>query len=287
MKTGILIIAFTLAASGANAQSIFDRCVGHVERNEAQEAKKLANIIKNMGGIAPTNRTKAEQCLTAAFLEPYVFVPWENRMFRAADVDLQAHKKALKIETENAKKLKKAEAEQRELKAAADKVRSQLRKLEKRLLCVAAKKVAVKKAEVLASSYKDTGQSRTARNHALIVSDTYKACSELYKTNMPSAMVNQSCIDVFQIMGHPELSSKYEAPAPEKVAKVSALPALERLSIELRDEIYASQRKLLLIENPAQLEKLDKEAQKQLDELKKRVEASNCSEFGYDGIYLD
>jgi len=41
------------------------------------------------------------------------------------------------------------------------------------------------------------------------------------------------------------------------------------------------------MENPAKLKKFDKEAQNRLDDEKERVEAYNCSEFGYDGIYLD
>ena len=42
-------------------------------------------------------------------------------------------------------------------------------------------------------------------NKSLILDDTHKACTELYSSDKSAAMLNQTCIDAFKLMGHPNL----------------------------------------------------------------------------------
>ena len=114
-------------------------------------------------------------------------------------------------------------------------------------------------------------------NQSLIIRDTHKACSSLYADDQTAAMLNQSCIEAFKTIGHPEFSSKED----------ETYAALEEKLIELIAEKGNVVKSLtettdkLLVVTGAVIEGAVEQA------VREELSLKSCAEFGYKYVYLD
>jgi hypothetical protein len=90
-------------------------------------------------------------------------------------------------------------------------------------------------------------------------------------------MLNQSCIEAFQILGHPKLLL---AETDTKSALSNELSDLTELKEQLEVNLVTTDIKLLEANGtvmPGGIEQA----------VKVEMEAKSCAEFGYEGVYLD
>ena len=142
--------------------------------------------------------------------------------------------------------------------------------LVKQLACVDAKMLQVE-------GYIDAIKQRLdEENKVLIVSDTYIACSELYKSDKSEAMLNSSCINAFHKLGHPNLA---DTESNERDAYLSQLDDLT----ELRNSLVDKTQKALV-----DLFKSDAPNHSGAStEVVVATQNRSCSEFGYEGLSID
>ena len=88
-----LAILFTLSST-AQAQSVFDSCLSQLAANDLVSAKASAKMIKRMRGTSGDNIPKAEDCLSGAFGETYLFDLDTGKIVTEAEVISQDNLKA-------------------------------------------------------------------------------------------------------------------------------------------------------------------------------------------------
>ena len=143
--------------------------------------------------------------------------------------------------------------------------------LEKRAACVSAKSFQTNaKLEAISKRFEQS-------NNTLILDDTHEACTELYSSNKSAAMLNQTCVEAFQRMGHPKLVFSEAEPRAEFTAELSGLVTLKT---SLEEELMEARVKLLEAEGVVTEEGFNQQ-------LADDLEANSCAEFGYEGVYLD
>ena len=147
----------------------------------------------------------------------------------------------------------------------------QIKDLQKQIACVS----------VVISQAHDNIEALDAKinkeNQSLIVLDTHKACVSLYVTDQPAAMLNQSCIQAFQKIGHPKLPvEKSDA----KSALSKELSELMELNDRLTDSLLDTTTKYLELDRTETIGGIDEAVQQEMA-------AKSCAEFGYDNINLD
>lgn len=114
-------------------------------------------------------------------------------------------------------------------------------------------------------------------NKTLILDDTYDACTELYSSDKSAAMLNQTCVEVFPRMGHPNLVF---SEAELRTTFAAELLGLVTLETSLEEELMVAEVKLLEAEGVITEEGFN---QRVADDL----EANSCAEFGYEDVDLD
>ena len=114
-------------------------------------------------------------------------------------------------------------------------------------------------------------------NQSLIIRDTHKACSSLYADDQTAAMLNGSCIEVFQIIGHPDFSSKEDETYAALQERLIELIAAKGNVVKSLTETTG---KLLVVSGRVMEGGIEQV-------VKEKLALKSCAEFGYEGIYLD
>ena len=314
---GSAIILITLSFGNTASANVNDilRCVTALGSENLDLAREKASKIITMSPILETSlppwdglQAKAIKCVDYAFgngwaydknLKALINGSQEVNLFTATLLteDQNAHYYRLVSDlaylTEKAKKQlkaaderRKAEVERRnelakaEAKAEAERItllrlQSQLKaaiaNLEKRTSCVRAKSSRT-------GTELDAINKRFEKsNQSLILNDTHEACTELYSNEKSEVMLNQTCIDAFQRMGHPNLVF---SESEQKAVSSAELMGLLELEADLEETLLETKVKLLESDGF-----LTEQAFKQ--QLADELEAKSCAEFGYEGVYLD
>jgi hypothetical protein len=242
--------------------NIYDDCNTAIGANDLDRVKKLAATLQRFTSISPFDQPVANLCVSTALGKVVVFRGVkgfvnlaEEKIAQAAEAEAEA----------------KAKAERLELETIKSKLTATITQLEKRTSCVRAKRSQTNgELEAINIRFEQS-------NKLLILDDTHEACTELYSSEKSAAMLNQTCIDAFKLMGHPNLVfSETEQRATFK-AELSGLVTLET---SLEEELMEARVKLLETEGVVTEEGFNQQIANDL-------EANSCAEFGYEGVYLD
>lgn len=182
----------------------------------------------------------------------------------AAILELRAAAQAERRERQAA-----AEEARREREALQSKLEAEVAKLDKHHACISAKR------SELLSEIEAVDNQNNETNNSLIINDTYSACSELYLKDKSSVMLNQSCIDAFTRLGHPNLvlaGDELKSSFMDQLGELSTLRAnLAMKQNEVGDELRTS----MGFPNSQDI----------LSAASEVAEEKSCAEFGYEGIY--
>ena len=270
VRISILIIALICGQLVSASVNDILRCVPAVDSKNLDSAKEKASKIIIMSPILGESlRGKAIKCADYAFGDGWVYDKNQSVLVNNSEVVNKNAAKFLSEDqnaiyyqlvadlsylTENAKarlnKAKKrqeelantaaqANAERLELEKLQSKLKATIANLEKQASCINAKSYRIlNKVEAIDDRLDET-------NRSLILRDTHKACSSLYSDNQTAAMLNQSCIDAFESMGHPNLIL---AESEQKSVYSSDLIGLRSLEINVQTELLETKVKLLEVD---------------------------------------
>lgn len=272
MKLLYSLAALMFIATTANA-NIYDDCNTAIGANDLDKVKKLAATLQRFSSISPFDQPVANLCVSTALGKVVVFRGVKGFVNLAEEKIAQAAEAArLELEaTAKAEAEAKAKAARLELEKIKSKLTATIIQLEKRTSCIRAKRSQTN-AELEAINLRFE-QS----NKSLILDDTHEACTELYSNDKSAAMLNQTCIEAFQRMGHPNLVFSEQMQKAIFNAELSGLVALET---SLEEELMEARVKLLEAEGVVTKEDFNQQ-------LADDLEAKSCAEFGYEGVYLD
>jgi len=287
----LLALMFISTTANASGQQSIWKCASAIKADDLNLARTHAAdviILSPIFGEAILN--KAAECLDYAFGSGWEYDKTLNALVngnkevnaltsKILNEDQNARYYRLVSDlaylTENSKKqLKaeaKAEAERLELEKIKSKLTATIAQLEKRTSCVRAKRSQTN-AELEAINMRfEQG------NKSLILDDTHKACTELYSSDKSAAMLNQTCVEAFQRMGHPNLVFSEQKQKADFAAELSGLIVL---GMSLEKKLMGAKVKLLEAEGVVTEEGFNQQ-------LADDLEAKSCAEFGYEGVYLD
>ena len=273
------LLALMFISTVANA-NIYDDCEAAVSANDLDEVKKLATTLQRFTTISPLDQAVATLCVSTALGKSVIFraakgfinlaEEAEKEAAKAAELELKAKAEAKRLELE-AKAEAKAEAERLELEKLKSQLNATIAQLEKRTSCVRAKSSQTN-AELEAINKRFEQSNKT-----LIIDDTHEACTELYFSDKSAAMLNQTCVDAFQRMGHPNLVF---SESEQKAVSSAELIGLLELEADLEEELMGAKVKLLEADGVVTEQAFNQQ-------LADDLEAKSCAEFGYKGVYLD
>lgn len=287
----LLALMFISTTANASGQQSIWKCASAIKADDLNLARTHAAdviILSPIFGVAILN--KAAECLDYAFGSGWEYDKTLNALVngnkevnaltsKILNEDQNARYYRLVSDlaylTENSKKqLKaeaKAEAERLELEELKLRLTATITNLEKRAACVSTKSFQTNaKLEAISKRFEQS-------NNTLILDDTHEACTELYSSNKSAAMLNQTCVEAFQRMGHPNLVFSEVEPRAEFTAELSGLVTLKT---SLEEELMEARVKLLEAEGVVTEEGFNQQ-------LADDLEANSCAEFGYEGVYLD
>ena len=298
------LLTFLMASTAANAsgQDSIWKCAPALRTSDLDLARKhAANIIILSPVFGETARTIAIDCLNFSFGNGWLydksinsFINGNSKINALTATLLNEEQSAAyyrlisnlvyltKAEKERLAAEANAEAERLAAEANAEAAKLELRELksqlaamitnlEKRAACVSAKSFQTNaKLEAISKRFEQS-------NNTLILDDTHEACTELYSSNKSAAMLNQTCVEAFQRMGHPKLVFSEAEPRAEFTAELSGLVTLKT---SLEEELMEARVKLLEAEGVVTEEGFNQQVSDDL-------EAKSCAEFGYEGVYLD
>lgn len=246
---GALLLVTVLSAASATA-GVYDDCDAAIVEGNTEAIDKFAAEIRGRNLIRGEFMNQAKACVSAAEGTPMV------------------RRGSTWVGDEEARQ---EEAEKAAERIALAQLNATIAHLEKRTSCVSAKSSQTN-AELEAIN------KRFERsNQALIIDDTHEACTELYSREKSAAMLNQTCVEAFQRMGHPNLVF---SESEQKATFTVELSELIALRMGLEAELVNTRVKLLAETGFTTEEEM---AQKLSADLK----AKSCAEFGYEDVYLD
>ena len=264
------ILALIFISSTANA-NIYDDCEAAVSANDIVEVKKLAVAIEQSPKIPVSKLKTARLCVSTAAGEPMIFISATKSFITLVEYEALNAKKELS----ESEKIAEHRAQQREEQAkriALVSMNEKADKLRKQFACMNIKSSQIiTKIEAIEKQNQDT-------NNFLILQDTHKACSVLYKDNKSSAMLNQSCIDAFKSVGHP---SFVQAEGERKSVYSNDLSGLMSSMTNVQKTLAETVITLLAAESNDAKQSVEQQSAAYLRE------AKSCAEFGYEGVYLD
>lgn len=192
-----------MAASAANSQSIYDKCIAAIEAQDASKLKEIATTVKRLKypGI---NAKKAEQCLEEAFGKDFEFDPATGSF----------------VDGEEAAERKKQKAANRERQTKIAEISNRLGCHRKKL-----ENIDRLRAAQIRVFYDN--------NASLIELRTYAACVELNSADPSSAILNPICREVFQNTLHPDLELDNDFLDKLDVAEKANREASDKLQAEL------------------------------------------------------
>ena len=298
------LLTFLMASTAANAsgQDSIWKCAPALRTSDLDLARKhAANIIILSPVFGETARTIAIDCLNFSFGNGWLydksinsFINGNSKINALTATLLNEEQSAAyyrlisnlvyltKAEKERLAAEANAEAERLAAEANAEAAKLELRELksqlaamitnlEKRAACVSAKSFQTNaKLEAISKRFEQS-------NNTLILDDTHEACTELYSSDKSAAMLNQTCVEAFQRMGHPNLVFSEAEPRAEFTAELSGLVTLKT---SLEEELMEARVKLLEAKGVVTEEGFNQQ-------LADDLEAKSCAEFGYEGVYLD
>lgn len=197
----------------------------------------------------------------------YSSLGWIELSDREAIKATKAAEEAARLEAEAAAEAA-AEAERIERQRVQSELDTEFAKLQKHNACILAK------SSELLSDIEAVDNQNNETNNSLIINDTYSACSELYLKDKSSVMLNQSCIDAFKRLGHPNLvlaGDELKSSFTDQLGELSTLRA--NLVME-QNEVRDALRTFLGFSNSEDIRSA-------------ALEEKSCAEFGYEGIYRD
>lgn len=272
MLLRILSTLILLSSATSAAANIYDECDAAISEGNAAVIDDLANTLLNFNSFSRRSLKRAEACVSASLGVPMVYsslgwVELSDREATAAEI-LATEAERLRLEAVS-------EAERLRLEAASKAERLELERLQSIQNMESAKIaehhacISAKMSQVL-SEIEAIDKKTNETNGSLILNDTYSACSELYRKDKSSAMLNQSCIDAFERLGHPNL---VRAGDELKAAFMDHLAKLSMEQSEVQDTLSSygvrTQQDIAMVILSAVLEE------------------KSCAEFGYEGIYRD
>jgi hypothetical protein len=280
LKTFLFAI-FAAFASPSSAY-VYDACEAAIAKGDTAKIQEFANIIQETKFMSPRVRESAEACVSAAFNTLMVY-----RQSRWLNVSKLPEKEALELRQKAKDRERKAEravAERERQKIAAEArlqvgkqltfLNADLKKLEKQKSCVSAKHANTKIAlDAITKLFEQNNQS-------LILNDTHEACTKLYASEKSEAMLNQTCVDAFNRMGHPNLVF---SESEQKNALSAEIVGLLDLALNLSNDMQNTQLEIIKVGDDANEQAFEEFVQEVIDSR----EAKSCAEFGYEGIYLD
>ena len=145
---------------------------------------------------------------------------------------------------------------------------TELAKLEKHNSCISAKR------SELLSDIEAVDNQNNETNNSLIINDTYSACSELYLKDKSSVMLNQSCIDAFKRLGHPNLVLAGDELKSSFMDQLGELSTLRANLVMEQNKVTDALRTFMGFSNSQDIRSA-------------ALEEKSCAEFGYQGIYRD
>ena len=288
----LLAISLVLCSSAtAVAANIYDDCERSIKLFDAPKVNGFASTIRKYPNSTLDNLDAATLCVSAAEGVFMTFIPETKTWAPASEVgngqvtenaeiieQLFVAYLARVFETKAAEEARLereaaaeagAEAERLELESLQSKLEAELAKLEEHSACISSK------TSQLLSEIETIDQQNHDTNNSLIINDTYSACSELYLKDKSSVMVNQSCIDAFKLLGHPNFiiaGDELKSSFMDQLGELSTLRAnLAMKQHEVGDELRTS----MGFPNSQDI----------LSAASEVAEEKSCAEFGYEGIY--
>jgi len=252
---------------------LITKCTQAVRTGDQAKATELASKIAILIGITNGQlQYEGTQCLNAVFGKGWYYYGTSSSYLNT-DPKILSKSLAGLSEDEVISRLAKLGAMRESVEQIISANRSVV--LKKQLACASSKE-----AEIL-SIIKEIDQTLEERNRMtndlLILQGTHKACSLLHDKDQSAAMLNHSCIDAFQRMGHHNFVLEERKKDDAYSSQVN----------ELRNLMSSIKKELLLNRSEsaeASVEELSKQLQQQSEEY---TEANSCAEFGYEGVYLD
>ena len=282
-KLQTLITFLFVALASPSSAYVYDACEAAINKGDTAKIQEFSDIILETKIISPRVREKAENCVSAASNTRMVF---RQLRWVEASKEQKAEAAEAKRKKEVAAEKRKREAEEtvaelQRQKIAADarqKVKDQLtsltadlRKLEKQKSCVQAKSSNISiELDAITKRFEQQNQS-------LILNDTHEVCTKVYASKKSEALLNQSCVDAFNQMGHPNLVF---SEGEQKAVLSAEVVSLLLLELSLREDVLDTQIEILEVGGIMTGQAFN---QKLSDDLA----VKSCAEFGYEGIYLD
>ena len=282
-KLQTLITFLFVALASPSSAYVYDACEAAITKGDTAKIQEFSDIILETKIISPRVREKAENCVSAASNTRMVF---RQLRWVEASKEQKAEAAEAKRKKEVAAEKRKREAEEtvaelQRQKIAADarqKVKDQLtsltadlRKLEKQKSCVQAKSSNISiELDAITKRFEQQNQS-------LILNDTHEVCTKVYASKKSEALLNQSCVDAFNQMGHPNLVF---SEGEQKAVLSAEVVSLLLLELSLREDVLDTQIEILEVGGIMTGQAFN---QKLSDDLA----VKSCAEFGYEGIYLD
>ena len=269
LLVSIALVFFNTEIHAATKGQIVAQCSEAISGGNPDEAAQLAvkvGLFINIFNKAV--RSEAVDCLDAVYGKGWFYDDASGSFLNNDPTILQ---KSLAGLSESAINDRMAKLDSVRGAIAERRLEEEKAKLEKQIGCVS---VMISRTKGNISSI-DTMVNQA--NRSLILQDTHKACSSLYEKDQTTTMLNQSCIEAFQILGHPKLLL---AETDTKSALSNELSDLTELKEQLEVNLVTTDIKLLEANGtvmPGGIEQA----------VKVEMEANSCAEFGYEGVYLD
>ena len=271
----ISIIGFTTVGLEARAETkveLINQCTQAVQIGDQATAVNIASKVALLMDITDGKlQNEGTQCLNKVFGKGwYYYGP--SASYLNTDPNILIESLIGLSEGEVISRLAKLGAMRESVEQIVS--ANRLVVLEKQFACTSLKESEI--FSIIKAINKEIEERNQITNELLILQGTHKACSLLHDEDQSTAMLNQSCIDAFQRIGHPNFVFEENE---ESDSYSSQLAELRSLKSRIKEELLKTRLKPSEadVERLKQLVKLDEE----------RREAKSCAEFGYEGVYLD
>lgn len=265
----VALIILSTESQAATKGQIIDQCSAALSNGDLEEASQFASEVSLFANIFSVGlQTGGVECLDGVYGEGWFFDQSSGSFLHNDPLILEKSLTALsesemnkRFEILNSARLARKERLLKENQA----------RLEKQSACV----------DVMIFRTNDNIETLdkivNQANQSLIIIDTYTACTALYIKDQNAAMLNQSCIQAFEKIGHPNLQLDEN---DEKLKLSKELSDLRELRSKLAVNLLAASIEVLEASGSVTRGGIELAA-------KQEVEAKSCAEFGYENVYLD
>ena len=274
--SGLIFLGLATTASALTKAEKVSACLDS-PLSDDEEKTLLTDIDSWVNIYADSVRLNSAACYTKLTGEPAKFVNGIGIVSGETTLeDMLKDKESIENERlareaiAKAERLKK-EAERVALEKSKIQLEAEMKKLQKQVSCVSVRTL------IIGTELEAISERFQQSNQLLILNDTHSACTELYSNEKSEAMLNLTCVDVFERMGHPDLAFSES----EIKATLSAeIIDLINLQANLEKDLLDTKTKILEAKGIVK----DKTFNQKLAD---GLAAKSCAEFGYEGVYLD